>query len=63
MTEIKKMTFMYCSDYESTECGIKLCCYDCNNKQCDKKCELEKDICDYLWLLEPSPTDEQYTED
>lgn len=33
---------MYCLDYELTECGVKLCCYDCNNKQCNKKCELEK---------------------
>lgn len=27
---------MYCLDYELTECGVKLCCYDCNNKQCNK---------------------------
>lgn len=54
---------MYCLDYELTECGVKLCCYDCSNKQCNKKCELEKDICDCLCSTEPSPTDEQYTED
>ena len=33
---------MYCSDYEATNCGVKLCCYDCNNKQCEKNVNSKK---------------------
>lgn len=54
---------MYCSDYEATNCGVKLCCYDCNNKQCNKRCKLENKECDYLCSSEPILNDEQYTED
>ena len=54
---------MYCLDYELTDCGVKLCCHDCNNKQRNKKCKLGKKECDYLCFSEPILNDEEYTED
>lgn len=27
---------MFCSEYEMTECGTKLCCHDCDNEKCEK---------------------------
>ena len=53
---------MYCSEYEITNCGNKVCCYDCdNNSKCNKKCELDKTDCDCLRESEPKPIDERYT--
>lgn len=52
---------MFCSEYEMTECGTKLCCHDCD-KQCEKRCTIEKLECDCLCKSEPVPFEERYTE-
>lgn len=53
---------MFCSEYEMTECGTKLCCHDCDNEKCEKRCTIEKAGCDCLCESEPVPFDERYTE-
>ena len=60
--EFKGGRYMFCSEYEMTECGTKLCCYDCDNEKCEKRCTIEKSGCDCLCESEPVPFDERYTE-
>ena len=52
---------MFCSEYEITECGTKLCCHDCD-KLCEKRCTIEKLECDCLCKSEPVTFKERYTE-
>ena len=54
---------MYCTEYILSDCGKKMCCYDCSTSDCNQRCHhyeryktpcksLVKDDPDYYLALE-----------
>ena len=33
---------MYCTEFELSSCGKKICCYECNESNCTERCNLRE---------------------
>ena len=52
---------MFCTSYETTGCGKKICCKECNEADCKERCDNTEE-CDSMAEKEPKPLNECYEE-